>query len=86
MGLYVYLILYVLMVGCLAYSVIKQVQSLIYFSAICLIVVSLLLGVVIGVKKGEANVLSGNSTYKMVIQYEKVDTVLSVTDTIYILK
>jgi len=80
-------LIYSLVIGILTYLIVKEKNVFLIFLFIILLVITVsILGFFVGTRTGESNVLKGKPTYKMVINYQKIDNVVSVKDTTFILK
>jgi len=85
--LYLLFAIYGFLVICVTYFIIKKTDILVVLLLIlCLVVDAFGIGLTIGVKQGESNVLKGKPTYRMLVNYQMADSVCEIKDTTYILK
>ena len=86
--LYLLLAIYGFLVICIAYFIInKKDISVILLLTLCLVVDAFGIGLTIGVKQGESNVLKGKPTYRMLVNYQMTDSnFCEIKDTTYVLK
>lgn len=85
--LYLLLAIYGFLVICIEYFMIKKKDVLIILLLVLLlVVVTFEMGLTIGVREGESNVLKGKPTYRMLVNYQMADSVCEIKDTTYILK
>jgi len=87
MDIYILLSFFAAFVGILTFLLLKKAEySVILLYILGLVLDVFLIGVFCGIRMGESNVLKGKPTYRMVINYQKIDSVVSIKDTTYILK